>query len=88
MGKKIDYTSLCCNLWPTVMLAGPEEGDHFTLNLFNKVIPPPTQILKYWIFLKNFLFVDIFSGYIYVSPTPPKLSNLILIFAKIGWVKG
>ena len=37
--KKIGYTSLCRYLWSSVMLAGPEVGDHFKLNLYDKVIP-------------------------------------------------
>ena len=39
--KKFGYTSPCRYLWSSVMPAGSEVGDHFTLNLFNKVIPPP-----------------------------------------------
>ena len=46
------------------MLAGLEVGDHFMLNLYNKVIPPP--IHKYWDFIENFFFGDIFSGCLYV----------------------
>ena len=62
--KKFGYKSLGCYLWSSVMLAGPEVGDHFMLNLYNKVIP--LQILKYWNFLQNFFFVDIVSGYLHV----------------------
>ena len=42
------------------MLAGPEVGDHFTLNLYDKMIPSPTQIKEYWGFLQNFFLADIF----------------------------
>ena len=46
------------------MLAGLEVGDHFMLDLYNKVLPP--QNLKYWGFLQNFFFADIFSGCLHV----------------------
>ena len=39
MKKRFGYTSLYSYLWSSVMLAGLEVGDHFTLNLYNKVIP-------------------------------------------------
>ena len=43
------------------MLPGLELGDHFMLNLYNKVIPHQ-HILKYWSFHQNFFLADIFSG--------------------------
>ena len=43
------------------MLAGPEVGDHFTLNLYNKVIPPLNSKM-FLFFFQNFFFADIFSG--------------------------
>ena len=49
------------------MLAGPEVGDHFMLNLYNKVIP----LLKFWniwVFFHNFFFVDIFQVVYMYSP--------------------
>ena len=52
-------------LWSSVMLAGPEVGDHFILNLYNKLIPHP-KILKYWGFLQNFFVANIFSGCLHV----------------------
>ena len=42
--KTNGYTSLFRSLWSSVMLASPEVGDHFTLNLYNKVIP----LHKFW----------------------------------------
>ena len=36
--KKIGYTSLYRYLRSSVMFAGPEMGDRFILNLYNKVI--------------------------------------------------
>ena len=63
--KKFSYTSLGRYLWLSLMLVGPEVDDHFTLNLFNKVIPH--QILKYCdFFFQNFFFADIFSGCLHV----------------------
>ena len=40
------------------MLADPDVGDHFLLNVYNKVIP--SQIQEYWGVLENFFFGDIF----------------------------
>ena len=41
------------------MFAGPEVSDHFTLNLYNKVIPSLNS--KIWfLFFQNFSFTDIF----------------------------
>ena len=60
------------------MLVGPEVGDHFMLNLYNKVIPLP-QILKYFFGGgHNFLLADIFSGCLLVFAK--KKQNLIFSF--------
>ena len=62
--KKIGYMSLCRYLWSSVMLAGPEVGDHFTLNWYNKMMP----LLKFYNiggFLENFFFADIFFLAVY-----------------------
>ena len=57
--KTFGYMSLCRYLRSSVMLAGLEVGDHFILNLYNKMTPH--QILKYWGFLQNFSFADIYK---------------------------
>ena len=46
------------------MLAGLEVGDHFTLNLYCKVIPYLNS--KILFILQNLFFADIFSGYLHV----------------------
>ena len=43
-------------LWLSVMLAGPEIGDHFTFNLYNKVIPQPiSEILEFSTYNRSFI---------------------------------
>ena len=66
------------------MFAGPEEGDHFTLNIYDKVTP--NQILKYWGFLQNFFFPDICQAVLHVLA--PKSRIWFLVFVEIRWVKG
>ena len=59
------------------MLTGLEVGDHFTMNLYNKVIPP--LILKYWrfFFFKNFFVADVFSVCLHVLAKKKKKKKKI-----------
>ena len=52
--KKFGYISLYHYFWLSVMLAGPEVGDHFILRSYNKVIPPSKNSNILW-FSSKFL---------------------------------
>ena len=68
--------SLNCYLGSSVMLAGPEVGDHFTLNLYNKYS-------RIFFFKISSLWIFFQAVYMYSQKKKVKF----LVFAKIRWVK-
>ena len=69
------YMSLCGYPWSLVIVAGPEVGDHFTLNLYNEVIPPDPKYSRIFGFSSKFLLCAFFF-WLFTCIRPKKLNVL------------